>query len=172
MFGYIHFSANRCLFWNFFLLTSLHLELCFLVQGSVLLIGEYISYHVLFVSCMMMHCKQCNNFLFLFCRYRRPHWITLSRKSFGFLICPEEKDNCKWISVAILCILLWWFHLIILLLSFADVQLPSSFWRCNWWNEVAIRTYKENLAILRISSICLYIICLHFLYIFLLKNLI
>ena len=70
----------------------------FLLQGSILLIGEYISCHVLYVSFIMMQCKQHTNFLFLFCRYQA-HWITWSRKSFGSLLCPEEKCNCKWISV-------------------------------------------------------------------------
>ena len=111
IFGYFHFLANGCLFYNFFLPTSLHLELRFLLQGSILLIGEYISYHVLFVSSKMMQCKQRTNCLFLFCRYQVLHWITWSRKSFGSLLCPEEKDNCKWISV------LRFMHLIMMILS-------------------------------------------------------
>ena len=80
MCGYFHFSANGCLFYNFYCRHPCIWSCVFLLQGSILLIGEYISYHVLFVSSKMMQCKQHTNCLFLFCRYQfcRHANITLS----------------------------------------------------------------------------------------------
>ena len=89
-----HFSANWCLFYNFFCWRPCIWSCVVLLQGSILLIGEYISYHVLLVSSMMMQCKQHTNCLFLFCRYQVLNRITWSRKSFRSLLCPEEKHNC------------------------------------------------------------------------------